>query len=630
MLSQVRGALKGVTAWFVIILLILAFALFGVPELRTMTQGSALKVGDQSFSSNYVQNEFSRIFNIRRQESGNTLTREQALATGLPDQVIQSIATSSALEQAAIKMGLSAPREIVRDYLQTNENFQNPVTGSFDATILDAILRNNNLSVKEFEKRIADELLRNQLVASLVASGAAPEPMAEAMLLRETERRRVAYLIVTDEMAGVAAEPTPDDIETYYNEHPDEFTAPEYRTFELVALEEKAFRDGLSAPEEELRRIYDRNKERIYDIPEKRTLYQITFDTEAEATGAVAALEQGQPFETIAEQKNASLASLTFTDITENDIIDPSVRAAAFSSELSEGDVAGPIKGLFGWTVAQVAGVTPQESQSFEDVRDDIEADYLNADTRRKMLEAIDIIEEARDVGASLADAAESAGVAVTTIGPIDQYSFTPGGAIIDNAPGEAIQEAFRLEEGEESEAEELALERGYFFVALDSITPPALEPLEIVRDEVEDRWRAQERSDRIAKTISNIEAEMDAGKTLEEASQPFDRTPVVELIDRRGVDEAISAEMREQIFFADLGDVVTGAAGLGSSQIIADVREIGYGRSTVSPQEAKSYRDFLGYQLDQELLQAYVDGVREDFGVRVDRSQLDTLFTDG
>ena len=34
MLSQVRGALKGVVAWIFVILLILAFSLFGLPQME--------------------------------------------------------------------------------------------------------------------------------------------------------------------------------------------------------------------------------------------------------------------------------------------------------------------------------------------------------------------------------------------------------------------------------------------------------------------------------------------------------------------------------------------------------------------------------------------------------------------
>ncbi|MEM9494444.1 MAG: SurA N-terminal domain-containing protein [Pseudomonadota bacterium] len=629
MLSQMRGALKGAVAWFVIILLILAFALWGVPELRTMTQSAALSVGDESYSSQYIRAEFNRQYNNRRAESGNSFTREQALASGMPDQVVNALATQSSLKQFSKKMGLSAPRSLIRDFLHNNEQFANPVSGKFDRAVLEAILSNNGIPVSEFEKRIGDELLRTQVVEAVATAGPAPSPMVEAMLLRETERRRIAYLIVTNEMAGVAAEPEPNDLEGYYEANPAPFTAPEYRGFQYVILREEDFRDADEAPEEELRRIYDLAKDRTYNIPERRTLYQITFETETEANAVAAALRQGKPIETVATEAGRSLDGVTFTEVEKDDILDPAVSDAAFDSVVGEGDIIDPVKSLFGWTVVQVAGVLPAEQKSFEDVRDEIESTYLNQDTRRKLLDAIDVIETARDTGASIADAVADLDISVERVGPVDRYSFDPGGAIIDNIPGEILSEAFRLEEGEESEALPLADESGYFFVGLDEITAPALKPLADVRDDVERLWREEERATRISQTVRSVREAVEGGQSLEEAAATFDRTPTIKIIDRRSTDEAISSNLRDQIFFASLNDLVSGPAPAGAAQVVAQVREIGYGRNSVSPQEVASYERYLGFQLDQELLNALITTIQDDAGVKINRAQIDALFAE-
>lgn len=629
MLSQVRDALKGAMAWFIVVLLILAFALWGVPELRQFSGSAAVTVGGESFSQQYVQNEFNRAMLVRRQENGGNFTREDAIASGLPDQVVNTIATSSALTQFTDNMGLAMPREIVRDYLQQNENFQNPATGKFDRYRLESILSQNGITVQEFERRISEDLMRTQIIGALTASAPAANQIVDAMLLRQTERRRIAYLTVTDDMAGVAAEPTPSDLETYYQQNEAAFTAPEYRTFDLLVLRREDFAEGLQAPEEELRRLYEVNKERLYDKPETRTLYQLTFDTEAEANAAAASLRQGTPFENIASEKGFSLEEVTFTEAQKTDILDPAVAATAFSEELQEGDIADPVQSLFGWTVVQIAGVTPPETTTFEEVRDQLEADYLDNDTRRALLNAIDEIEEERDTGAGLAAAAEAVGSTVETYGPIDQYSFAPGGAIVDNVPGEAIAEAFRLDEGEESEAMDLADDSGYFLISLKEITPPALLPFDRVRDEVEQQWRKQERQQRISNTVKAIREAVENGQTLEEAAEQYSRAPIELVIDRRFQNETISPNFREQLFFANLNDLVSGPTALGEAQVVAEVRNITYARNSVSPSEEDIFKQYLGYQIDQELLEAFVTSIREDYGVKVNQAQLDALFAE-
>ncbi|WP_375205893.1 peptidylprolyl isomerase [Hyphococcus sp.] len=630
MLSQVRGALKGAVAWVVIILLVAAFALWGVPQTSQLFSSSAVTVGGESFSQRAVSREFDQTFQRAARESGGGLTREAAVASGMHGQVVDRLITQSALDQYTQKMNLALPREAIRDYLQSNENFQNPATGQFDPTTLESILLSNGLTAKQFETIMREDLSRAQLIEALVSETAAPANFVDAMILRETERRRIAYLTVTEDMAGESAEPTPEDLQTYYTENEPLFTAPEYRTFDLLVLRSEDFHEGLEAPEEEMRRLYEAGRDRLYSTPEKRTVYQITYDTEAQAAAAVADLGQDKSFEDLAEARGLSLDAVTFADATQNQIVDPAVGEAAFADDVAEGGVVGPVRSLFGWTVAQVAEITPGEDRTFEDVRPELEASYLDNDVRRRLQDAIDVIEEERDTGAELAEAAEAAGLSVETYGPVDRVSFAPGGAIIDKVPGEALSEAFQLDEGEQSEALRLANEDGYFFVSLREITPSALKPYEYVEEEVEDRWRAEERRKRIEKTVSEIRQAVESGESLEDVAARYDRAPIELVIDRRFTNEAIDDGFNETIFFADLDDLVSDTIGNNGAQVVAEIREIGFGRSTISPAEEARLAELVGLQLDQELVEAFVNAIRDDYGVKINQSQVDALFNDG
>ena len=629
MLKQVRGVLKGAVAWIFVILLILAFALFGVPSLNEFAGNSAVTVGGQSFSSQYVQNEFNRAVQIQAAESGGSFTRDDAIAAGLPNQVIGSISTVAALDQFSKDLNLATPRSLVADYLQGNENFQNPATGQFDQTVLTSILQRINISAEEFESRIAGELQRGQLVESLALQSNAPTTFSDFMMMRETERRRIAYLVVTDEMAGKSAEPTPDDLERYYLANAQAFTAPEYRNFDMLVLRKEDFRDGVGITEEELRQIYDQNKERIYEKPELRTLYQITYDSETKANAATAALRQGESFEKLATDKGLTLEAVTFADAQQRDILDPGVAEAAFKEDLTEGDIVDPVTGLFGWTVVQIAGITPPEVTTFEEARTEIEDNYLAQDTRRAMLNAIDEIEEERDTGVGLQAAAEVADLTASAIGPVDQFSFAPGGAIINDIPGEALAEVFLLDEGQESEAIQLSDGEGYVFVGLNEITPPQLIAFEDVRDEVESRWRKQERDQRILNAVEEIRKIIAEGSTLAEAADQFDRSPITIVVDRQFQNEVISTDLNDKIFAAAPNGLVSAPAALGEAQIIAEIEQVASSPQAAPPQQAAFFRQYLGYQLDQEVIEAFLESVRGNYDIKVNQAQIDALFSE-
>lgn len=629
MLKQVRGSLKKVAAWFVIALLVLAFGLWGVPELRTFTQRPPLRVGKTAFSSQAILAEYNRQMTARRNEAGGDFDREDAIAQGLGDDVVSSLVTRSLLDQEAERMGLVIPRELVRDYLHKDERFQNPATGKFDEFVLQSILANNQLSPRQFEELIRQELLREQLVGSIVMGPPAPKEITDALILREIERRRVGYLTITDDMAGVAAEPTPDALAAYYEENKAAFMAPEYRTFSTVTLKSTDFASKDETPEEELRKVYEANKARLYDSPERRTRHQLTFETEPEAQAAAAALKQGKPFENVATEKGFTLDQVTFDD-TKSDVLDPAVADAVFAPDLQDGAVIGPVKGIFGWAVIQLAGITPPSTKTFEEVRDEIAAQYTDEDVKKRLFEAIEHIEEARDTGSSLASAAEAAGYKVVEYGPVDATSLAPGGGIIPDLSPEMLEEAFRLQEGDESDAIELSSGDGYFFVQVNAVTPPAARAFEAVSDEVESRWRRDERKARIEASVKQVTDSVAAGKTLEEASGPFNRAVLVVALDRNARQDAFSPALIEAVFKADKGAVVSGAAGSAEAQTIVEIKDVGFARSQIGPGEEAAFSQFLSYQLSQEMLEAYIAALREDHKVRADNGALAQIFSEG
>lgn len=628
MLRQIRGTLKNVFALFIILLLILAFAAWGVPEIRQFTQNNAIRVGGEGVSALEVQKEFDRFVTNRRLASEGEFDREAAIAAGVHNQIVQSMATQSALRQEAAKMGLLITRDKVRDFLQSNEQFKNPRTGKFDNEALNGIMRQYNYTVREFEDRIQSDLLRNQLMSAIGAGGPAPKAFVDSLVLRETETRTISYMTVTDDLAGPAPAATPEALKAYYEKNSSQFMAPELRTFSAVTLKNSDYADGEEASEEDLRKTYEATRSR-YETPERRTIYQITYDDEAKAKAAAEDLKSGKPFESLAVDNGQTLADVTFADITKRDLVDPKVADAAFAAK-EAGAVVGPIKGVFGHTLAQIASISPESVRPFEEVRAEIEAEAASKDSRKRLFDAIEEVESARDTGASLADAAQKAGVSATEFGPVDSYSFGKGGEIIAGVPGEVLKAAFSLDEGEESEAIEFADKSGYFFVSVTEITPPAVIPYETVAAEVEAKWRAAERSARITAAVKSLREEMAKGKSLKEAAASLNRAPITEAVTRRSAGQTFSEPLLEQIFSASKGETISGPAIMGDAELVITVDAISFDVARVRPDEVAMFSQFIGSQLGQELVDAYAAAVRDDYGVKVNEAQIDALFAEG
>ena len=84
---MLKSIKKGLTKTIVFVvggLIILSFAITGVPGPQNIAQRSALKVGDKVYSANELQREFNREVQNRRLQSDTTYTQADAIGKASP------------------------------------------------------------------------------------------------------------------------------------------------------------------------------------------------------------------------------------------------------------------------------------------------------------------------------------------------------------------------------------------------------------------------------------------------------------------------------------------------------------------------------------------------------------------
>lgn len=628
-LNNIRGVLKGAAAWIFVIVGVAAFSVVGVPSLQNFSQKPAIKAGSVVIDQNEVLEAFNLAIRQEQAQLNRAYTREEALTSGLPQQIIGSLTSSAAIQYESQKMNLAMPRSLINEVLSQNPTFQNPTTGEFDQSIMQRLLTNLNLSPIQFERMMRRDLLQSNLLSALQANTNAPRTYLDVVIARQTERRDISWLSITDDLAGEAVAPTPEDLQNWYNANTQTYTDPEYRTFSMVLLRNADFQKELTIPEDELRATYDANRERLYETPEKRTLYQLTFDEDSDAALAVERLRQGTPFETIAIERGTTLQAATLTEASKADIVDTSVSEAAFAPTAENGAILDPIKGLFGSTIVQIVDISPKEVRSFEDVREELETSFLSQKTDRLVYDALALVQEGLDDELPLSEAAKKAGLTVTQVGPVDNATLTPGGAILNDIPISAIQEGFILEEGDEPEPMELEQEDGYAFVIVDEIIDPTLKPFEDVSSVVENAWKNDEIANRISKTADALAARIKAGESLESIAEGFERAAIKETIELAApAHQTISTELHTDIFNAEKDAILVGNALGGSVKVIAQIHDISFNRSAINQSQFQSFGQFLGRQIDQELVEAYVQTLQQEYKVEINQPLIDRLFS--
>jgi peptidyl-prolyl cis-trans isomerase D len=219
------------------------------------------------------------------------------------------------------------------------------------------------------------------------------------------------------------------------------------------------------------------------------------------------------------------------------------------------------------------------------------------------MNSALDEFEAARDSGASVAEAARSAGLEVTAVAGIDQANRNPEGALV-GLPPPLLRAAFAAEQGEVSDR--IALGSTEAWVAVDRITPATLRPLDEVRADVVSGWTAQKRQQRLQALGQSVVQAIANGQTLPEAaranrmsvvasSQELQRSAFA-AANPQGLAARIPPDLAQEIFAARQGGVVSAVNPEAEAVWVAIVEEIRRTDPASNPQAVQDIRARLEF----------------------------------
>lgn len=373
---MLRGMRKASSNWLgrIIMALVLgtiavSFAIWGIGDIfRGFGRSTVAKVG----STEITIDQFRQIYNDRLQQLGRQIGRpitpDQARLLQIDQRLIGQLVAESSLDQRAHQMGLNLSDAEIARQIMNDPNFRNP-GGQFDRARFEAMIRNAGYSEPRFaaeQKRLA---LRRELAETVSGDLAPPKTMADAINRYENEQRAIDYVTLDRAKAGEIAPPTPEVLAKYFEDHKDQFRAPEYRSVVLLSVTPSDIAKPSEVSDADARRYYDANASR-FGSPERRELQQIVFPKLEDAQAAAARLGNEFSFEALAKERGLSEKDLDLGMVTKSGMIDRAVADAAFS--LKEGETSAPVKGMFGTTLVHVVKIEPSNMKPFEQVEPEI------------------------------------------------------------------------------------------------------------------------------------------------------------------------------------------------------------------------------------------------------------------
>ncbi|MHB2264998.1 SurA N-terminal domain-containing protein [Aliihoeflea sp. PC F10.4] len=621
MLTWLRGKTGSLMVKLLLGLLVISFAVWGISgQIFTGVGNHVAQVGNTRVSADEYRLAYDRQMNLLSQQFGTRITREQARAFGLDQQVMGQLIAGAVLDEQAREMRLGLSEDRLAALVGEDPAFLN-ASGQFDRNQFNFVLQQVGMQPRDYRRTREQLAVRQQIVEAVADGMGVPDAFLTAMALYQGEDRTAEYLILDSAHIDPVEEPTDDVLQAWFDENAASYGAPEYRSIEYVRLEPENIADPSAVSDEDVAAFYKTHRA-SFGEEERRTISQIVFPDQAAAEAAAERLANGEAtFEEIAEELGRSANDITLGTFTREEIPDAAMTDAVFT--LEEGQTSGVIAGAFGSLIARVDRIEDESVRPIEDVADEIREELALDEANRILLDVYDAYEDARAGGASLREAAEQQRLEVVTVEAIDAVGLDPDGNEINDIPAaqEVLQQTFEAQPN--SENAPIPLEgNGYVFFEVTDITPARDRTLDEVRDNVLADWRAQETALRLSERANEIAGRVEDGAALNAVAEEFGIDVQTKRGLRRGADDVdLGREGVAAAFAVPLRGVDTIASNEGNRQIVFQVTEVFAPANASGDALGTDVAENQAGALADDLLDQLIERLQTQYSVSVNQS---------
>ena len=628
MLSTIREKTQGIIATFIIALIAIPFALWGINSYFEGGSNTAVaEVNGTPIRQPAYQAAMEQLRGLNPAQRDNRAMRELVLE-GLISQML--------LTEDAHDRGYRFSDMRLAQMIREAPYFQRD--GRFDDTLYQTLLQREGTNAPEFENRLRRENLAGQVQRGLADTAfVTPADVAAVARLLQQERR-IAYAVIEPRAFEGRVRVTQDDVEAYYNEHRDAFQTPERVRVEYLRLAAADAVKRYQPSDDELRQAYAADAAR-YTTPAKRRASHILIsvaagastEDDAKAKARIAEIERqvrgGADFAKLARTSSEDAESAAKGG--DLGAVTPGLLPAELEQALNglkAGDVSKPVRTPFGYHLVKLTSYTPEQRVSFEQARKELVEVVRRRQGEERFFEQTERLRTlAYEHPESLEPAAKALGI------PVEQSGwFTrDGGPGIAGNP-RVIEAAFNPEQitgRRNSDAIELSSDTLLALRVIDH-KPSSQRPLAEVRGEIERTLKTTRARDQAQALSAEWLEKLKQGAELAPLARAAGVTPNLNKaitrehaagVDRRIVDAAFAAP-RPAADKASYSRVDLGAQGYAVVAVTA-VRD-GDGTKADAALTEKVKRQLLARR-GSEYYANYRAGLRRDADIKIYPDQL-------
>lgn len=596
-------------------------SLFGVSGyIDTASRNKAVITVDnleltQSKFSHLLQREISRLKalgNIDLDEDGDKKAQ-------IADTLLKTELDEMILDNTILKYNIDMRNSSVNQILKMSSLYQ--TNGQFD---YEKYKMYRDMAGKTDEEMLQDvkrSFIRIFLLDYPVAYVNVPKVLLDQTAKVQGQRRTFRYVKVENADAVISREPTPEELDQYYDDLDEELMIPEKRDLTVMYIPQEKLTAAIEIPQEEIDAYY---KEHIdeFEQGEQRSVMQMVFDTEDKANAAYESLNNGEDFVTVAEENEQNAAEINLGFVSANDV---SEELSEIIFSLDEGRYSEPKKIADSWQILQVNDIKPASKISRNEANAQIVEELRQDKQYDNNYEVISAIEDKLGEGASLEDLAVAYQEPLLKVTNVDEDGkATSVDAKLKNiiTNKDFLDVAFSYNEGEVGQAVET--EDGIAVIMVDKIIDAHKQPREDAENTLREIWLENERASVTQETVDNIEHDLDAGDDLTitaarynlnvKNSRPVTRDETIDKISFVEMKKLFNAPKNEPQIIK-----------IGDDYIIAETTNIYDDSDSIKGDKREALKQSIYQETVREMAETMLKDFSRDYKIKVNYNRIGT-----
>ncbi len=381
MLHFIRERAQGWVAWFIVGLITIPFALWGVNSyLNGPSEVVVAKVNGEAISQSEYQTALQQYRDRMRSVLEENYDPALFESPTVKQQVLDRLIVQKLLFMVGLDSGLRVTDAALRQIIVNTPAFQKD--GKFNREQYELLLRRAGLTPARYEAQLKRDTIIGQLTQP-VQRAAFTTPFEINQVIRlEKQMREIAYGVIDATAYRNQVSVSDNDVQDYYKTHAAEFMAPERVSVDYIKLSVADLAKNVKVDEQALHDFYANNQDMFVGPPQRRASHILIEGDEKTALKKISEIKQklaaGEDFAKLAKAYShdaGSAANGGDLGYFQRGVMDSAFDKAVFAIK-EVGQVVGPIKTEFGYHLIKLTGIKPGAGQSFSEARSEVEQRY--------------------------------------------------------------------------------------------------------------------------------------------------------------------------------------------------------------------------------------------------------------